>query len=93
VTSNDHEYANERAHKQDPNETVEQILDSLSGESKNTSKIRGLRDSDATATDGDMPNIVRLKGCISVNDRDRMKHYYDKSASMIAPKPQDVPIF
>ena len=72
-----------------------EILSSLSEGSKNVSKIPGVKDSDATATDGEppLPSPNNLKTHISVNDKDRMKLYYDKSASMIAPKPQDVPIF
>ena len=74
------------------NQTLVEIVSSLSGGSKNTSKVR--RDSDATATDGEpMPNASDIKHKVSVNDRERMKHYYDKSAAMIAPKATDVPIF
>ena len=79
------------------NQTLAEIVSSLSGGSKNTSKVqffRGHRDSDATATDGEpVHNVNLIKHKVSVNDRERMKHYFDKSASMIAPKATDVPIF
>ena len=95
MTSNDY-YGIEQNQQQDAlNQTVMEILSSLSEGSKNVSKIHGVKDSDATATDGEppVPSPDHLKRNITVNDRDRMKLYYDKSASMIAPKPQDVPIF
>lgn len=77
------------------NQTLVEIVSSLSGGSKNNSKVRGHRDSDdATATDGEpVHNVNLIKHKVSVNDRERMKHYFDKSASMIAPKATDVPIF
>lgn len=92
MTSNDHLDGNEQMQNQDPNDTVSEILNSIASGSQNNTKIRGHRDSDATATDGEIvPTPLDKK--ITLNDRERAKLYYDKSASMIAPKPQDVPIF
>ena len=76
------------------NQTLAEIVSSLSGGSKNTSKVRGHRDSDATATDGEpVQNVNNIEHKVSVNDKERCKLYYDKSMTMIAPKATDVPIF
>ena len=42
---------------------------------------------------GRKERLHTLKRKLTVNDRERVEHFYDKSCSMNAPKPSNVPIF
>lgn len=89
----DHVEANEQTQPQDAhdalNQTVIEILSSLS-EKSNPKVNAEAKDKEIS---GRKARLHTLKRKLTVNDRERVEHFYDKSCSMNAPKPSNVPIF
>ena len=68
-----------------------EILSSLS--EKSNPKVNATGDNGDKEMCGRNERMYALKRKLTVNDRERVEHFYDKSCSMNAPKPSNVPIF